>query len=298
MSVPSRSAPRGIFPPITTPFDSTGDIAPAQFRDNIARLLAAEVDGVVVSGSTGESALLEADEQRRLIGIARDAIPSGNGRWLIAGTGGESTRETIGLSRAAADAGADVVLVRPPSYFSAGTTTATLADHYRAVADASPVPVLVYNIPKYTHISLPPALLARLSDHERIVGVKDSSGDAKNVAAYREAVPGWTVLVGGASLLFTAFELGCQGGIVGVACFAPALCVSLAREFGRGNREAARALQDQITPLDKEIVGKLGPAGVKGAMDAVGLYGGPVRAPLAPLAPADRERVSALVRGD
>ena len=294
-----RSAPQGIFPPITTPFDAaTGDIAPQKFRDNIARLLAADVSGIVVCGSTGESALLDADEQRELVGIGREMIPRGNGRWLIAGTGGESTRETIALSQSAAAAGADVVLVRPPSYFAAGTSVATLADHYRAVADASPVPVLVYNIPKYTHLSLPPTLLEQLADHSRIVGVKDSSGDAKNVAAYREAVPDWTVLVGGASLLFTAFELGCQGGIVGVACFAPALCVSLAREFGRGNRAAARALQDQITPLDKEIVGKLGPAGVKGAMDAVELYGGPVRAPLASLAPADRERVSALVRGD
>src|ERR1044072_6639387 len=109
----------------------------------------------------------------------------------------------MALSRAAAAAGADVVLVRPPSYFSAGTTTATLADHYRAVADASPVPVLVYHIPKYTHISLPPALLARLSDHAGIGGLHDRSGDPKTVAAYREAVPGWTVLVGGASLLFT-----------------------------------------------------------------------------------------------
>jgi 4-hydroxy-2-oxoglutarate aldolase len=293
----AKTPPAGIFPPLTTPFDPrTGDIAPVQFRENIERLLTQGVDGVVVSGSTGEAALLDADEQRRLVGIAREAMTDGG--WLIVGTGAESTRETIALSQAAAAAGADAVLVRPPSYYSAALTPATLALHFRAVADASPVPVIVYNIPKYTHLALAPALLQELASHERIIGVKDSSGDPKSVAAYRAAVPRWTVLVGGASLLFTALELGCQGGIVGVACFAPALCLQLVRDFERGDRAAARAVQERITPLDKEIVGKLGPAGVKAAMDAVGLHGGPVRAPLAPLATADRERVGALVRGD
>ena len=288
---------RGVFPPITTPFDrASGDIAALPFRQNIERLLAAGVSGIVVSGSTGEAALLDADEQRRVVEIARDAMT--DGAWLIAGTGGESTRETIALTRAAAAAGADAVLVRPPSYFSAAASPATLVTHFRAVADASPVPVLIYNIPKYTHISLAPGLLQQLAGHERIIGVKDSSGDAKNVAAYREAVPQWTIVVGGASLLLTALELGCQGGIVGVACFHPGLCVQLLREFEQGHRDAAGALQERITPLDKEIIAKLGPAGVKAAMDAVGLYGGPVRAPLAPLSDNDRERVSALVRGD
>ncbi len=192
------------------------------------------------------------------------------------------------------------MLVRAPSYFSAALTPETLALHFRAVADLSPVPVLIYNIPKYTHLPLAPALLQQLTSHERIIGVKDSSGDPKNLAAYRAAVPRWSVLVGSASLLFTALELGCQGGVVGVACYAPSLCVQLVREFAQGgsHRAAALKLQERITPLDKDIVGRLGPAGVKAAMDAVGLYGGPVRPPLPPLSPADRERVSALVRGD
>lgn len=287
----------GIFPPVTTPFETaSGDISAVRMRENITRLLAAGVNGIVVTGSTGEAALLDADEQRRLVAEARDVMVER--AWLIAGTGGESTRETIALSRAAGAEGADVVLVRPPSYYSAGTTAATLLSHFLAVADASPVPVLIYNIPKYTHVALPPDLLQRLSEHERIIGVKDSSGDPKSVAAYRAAVPQWAVLVGGASLLLHALELGCQGGIIGVACYAPALCVQLFREFEQGHRDKAAALQERITPLDKEIVGKLGPAGVKAAMDAVGLHGGRPRPPLAPLSAADRERVNALVRGD
>lgn len=292
---PPKKPPAGIFAPIPTPFDpATGDVAPRPFVENVARLLEAGVDGVVVSGSTGEAPLLDPDEQRHLVGLARESVT--NGRWVIAGTGGESTRQTVTASKAAAAAGADAVLVRPPSYFA--SSPESLAEHFRAVADASPVPVLVYNIPKYTHVALAPGFLQQLTTHERIIGVKDSSGDPRSVAAYREAVPQWAVLVGGASLLLTALELGCQGGIIGVACFAPTLCVQLVREFEQGHRAAAGALQERITPLDKEIVGKLGPAGVKAAMDAVGLHGGPPRPPLAPLSPADRERVSALVRGD
>jgi len=287
----------GIFPPIPTPFDAaTGDFAPARLQQNITRLLAEQVDGIVVSGTTGEASMLDPDEQREVVAAASEAVQQQ--AWLIAGTGGESTRQTIELSLAAAAEGADAVLVRAPSYFSAQTTPATLATHFRAVADASSVPVIIYNIPKYTRISLDPALLQQLAGHERIIGVKDSSGDLKNLTAYRSAVPEWSVLAGSASLLYAGLELGCQGGVIGVSCYAAGLCVQLMREFTKGDRTAAARLQEQITPLDKEIVGKLGPAGVKGAMDAVGLYGGPTRAPLAPLSAADRERVAALVRGD
>ncbi|MGH7607029.1 MAG: dihydrodipicolinate synthase family protein, partial [Gemmatimonadales bacterium] len=232
----------------------------------------------------------------RLVAAARAEMRDG-GR-LIAGTGAESTRHTIALTRAAAAAGADAVLVRPPAYFAAAHTPASLVTHFRAVADASPIPVLVYNIPKYTHLPLAAPLLQQLAGHERIAGVKDSSGDLSNLAAYRDVVPAWAVLAGSAALLYAALELGCQGGIVAVACFAPRACVALVDAFRAGDRAAAKALQARLIPLDKEIVSKLGPAGVKAAMDAVGLQGGPVRPPLAPVSSSDRERITALVRGD
>jgi dihydrodipicolinate synthase/N-acetylneuraminate lyase len=286
----------GILAPITTPFDAaSGDVSPQHLKDNIARLLADGLDGIVVAGSTGEAPLLDPDEQRRAVGWARAVIPEG--KWLVVGTGAESTRQAIALTRAAAEEGADAVLVRPPSYFPAVAARA-LANYFRAVADASRVPVLVYNIPKYTRISLPPELLQELSSHTRIVGAKDSSGDLKNLAAYREAAPQWVVFVGSGSLLLSALELECDGGIVATACFAARLCADLLAAYRAGDRGAAVALQDRIGPLDKEIVGKLGPAGVKAAMDAVGLYGGPTRPPLAPLGAAERDRVALLVRGD
>jgi len=284
----------GVFAPITTPFDSaSGDLVPGALRQNITRLLADGLDGIVVAGSTGEAPLLDADEQRRLVAVARDAVP--RDRWLFAGTGAESTREAVAHSRAAAAAGADAVLVRPPGYFSAALTPAALVDYFRAVADACPVPVLVYNIPKYTHVAIAPTVLQRLAAHRNIVGAKDSSGDLTNLTAYRAAVPQWSMFVGSGSLLFAALELGCDGGILALACYAARRCAEVYAAFRAGDRSRAGALQHPLIPLDKEIVGKLGPAGVKAAMDVVGLTGGPVRPPLPPLQPADREHVAHLL---
>ena len=284
----------GVLAPITTPFDSaTGDVRPGALRQNITRLLGEGLDGIVVAGSTGEAPLLDADEQRRLVACARDAVP--RDRLLFAGTGAESTREAVARSRAAAAAGADAVLVRPPGYFASALTEAALVAYYRGVADACPVPVLLYNIPKYTHVAIGPAVLGQLAAHPNIVGVKDSSGDLKNVSAYRATVPEWSVFVGSGSLLYAALELGCDGGILALACFAARRCADVYAAFRAGDRARAEALQQPLIPLNKTIVSELGAAGVKAAMDAVGLAGGPVRAPLPALAPADRERVARLL---
>lgn len=283
----------GLFAPITTPFNGSGEVAARHHAANVARLCDAGLDGLLVAGSTGEAPLLDADEQRTLVATSRQAMPAG--KQLLVGTGAEATRQAIALSRSAAEEGADAVVVRPPAYFGPVSPPEALLAYFRAVADASPIPVFVYNMPKFTHVALPPALLESLTAHSNIVGVKDSSGDAQNLAAYRRAAPAWVVLAGSASLLLQALELGCDGGIVGVACFAPERCVSVAAAFRAGDRARASALQDAIRPLDREIVGKLGPAGVKAAMDAAGLYGGPVRAPLVDVQEADRRRIAALL---
>lgn len=284
----------GVLAPIATPFQvQSGDLDLEHSASNAQQLLAQGLDGIVVAGSTGEAPLLDPDEQRRLVAALRAVVP--RDRWLLAGTGAESTRAAIALSRAAAAEGADAVLVRPPSYYSAAHSTQSLAAYFRAVADASPVPVLVYNIPKYTRLPISPELLAELAAHGNIAGAKDSSGDAKNLAAYRAAVPQWSLLVGSGSLLVTALELKCQGGIMAVACFAAQLSATIYAAAQAGDWARARELQARLATLDKEIVGKLGPAGIKAAMDCVGLYGGPVRAPLAPLAAPDRDRIGQLL---
>jgi 4-hydroxy-2-oxoglutarate aldolase len=282
----------GILAPVTTPFDpATGEISLLHAAQNARRLLADGIDGLVVTGTTGEAALLEPDEQRRLVAAVRAAVP--RDRWFLAGTGAESTRAAIALTRAAAAEGADAVLVRAPSYYHAAHSADSLGAYYRAVADASPVPVLVYNIPKHTRLPVPPDVLASLATHGNIVGAKDSSGDLQNLAAYRAAVPNWAMFVGSASLLFSGLEAGCVGGIVGVACFAPAVSAELLAVFRAGNLSRVGTLQNRLAVLDKEIVAR-GPAAIKAAMDVVGLYGGPVRDPLAPLAAQDRERIGQL----
>jgi 4-hydroxy-2-oxoglutarate aldolase len=292
-----RRRPGGVFAPIATPFDpQTGDVALDRLRDNAVRLLAQGLSGLVVGGSTGEAPLLDTDEVCRMVATAREAASPDH--WVVAGTGAESTRAAVALTRAAVGAGADVVMVRPPGYFAAGHAIASLADHYRAVADASGAPVLLYNIPKYTHQTLAPELVRRVADHENIVGIKDSSGDLDLLAAYCAAAPHWAVLAGSAARMASALALGAAGGIVAVACFAAAPCVELHAAFRAGDLPRAEALQRTLEPLDHEIVGRYGPAGVKAAMDAVGLYGGPVRPPLAPLTASERERVARIARGD
>ena len=288
------AAPGGVLAPLTTPFDAeTGDVAPLLLRQEARDLLAAGLDGVVVAGSTGEAPLLDDGELVRVVGWLREVVPED--RWLVAGTGTESTRAAVRLAGEAAAAGADAVLVRPPAYYASLLPPAAFADHFRRVADASPVPVIVYNIPKYTHVMLQDATLRALADHERIVGFKDSSGDLKVFAGFRAALPRAAGLVGSGSLLYPALELGAAGGVLGVACFAPALCARLYAAFRAGDLAAAGALQERLVAPNKEIVGGMGPAGIKAAMELVGLPGGPVRAPLQPLDAKQRARVAELL---
>lgn len=284
----------GVLVPLTTPFDvATGDVAPVTLRGNARTFLDAGVAGFVSGGSTGEAAMLSEPEARQLVEWLRDVTP--DDRTLLVGAGRESTRGTIEACRAGAEEGADGALVRAPSYYAAALDHSALVEHFRRIADESPIPILVYNIPKYTHLALTDSLFATLADHDNIVGAKDSSGDLKNFAAYRDAVPAWRLLVGSGALLYAALEAGAVGGIVAVANYAPEMAVTVMDAFVRGDKAAAGAAQETLTPLHKEIVARWGPAGVKAAMDAVGLSGGPVRPPLPELRSDERDAVGRLL---
>ncbi len=253
------------------------------------------VDGLLAAGSTGEAPLLDEDEYRNLIGWLRDIVPED--RILMAGAGRESTRATVRACHVAAAEGADAALVRPPAYYANGLDVAAFVRHFRQVADESPIPVLVYNIPKFTNVMLHESVLSGLAEHPNVVGAKDSSADLKVFAAYREAVPKWAMFVGSGSHFYAALELGAVGGILAVAAFAAPLAVEIRDTFAAGDRAAAGAAQERLTPLNKAVVGGMGVPGVKAAMDALGLEGGPVRAPLVDLNEDDRARVAELVRG-
>ncbi len=280
--------------PLTTPFDpATGDVAPVLLRENARAVLTAGATGVVAAGSTGEASLLSEEEYRQVLGWLRDVVPSES--WLIGGAGRESTRGTVAACRAAGDEGADAVLVRAPSYYAPVLTPAGLVEHFRRVADGSPIPVILYNFPKYTHVPLSEALVAALESHENVWGIKDSSGDLKNLAAYRDAAPSWAVLVGSGALFYAALELGAAGAVAAVGCFAAGATVAIGTAFEAGDRKAAGAAQERVAPLHREIVTRRGVPGVKAAMDLLGLPGGPVRLPLSDLGERDRRQLAELL---
>jgi 4-hydroxy-2-oxoglutarate aldolase len=272
----------GILGPVVTPFDGAGELDDAAFAANIRAHLAAGLHGIVVAGSTGEAALLDSAELLRLVDAARSAMPPG--RPLVVGTGGESTRGVIARNRAVADRGADAVLVVAPHYYGGAMTSDALGEHYTRVADASPVPVMLYTIPKYMHFALPPELVDALAKHDNIVGIKDSAGDAALFAQYLESKSAkFQVLTGSAGLLAEALRMGADGAVLAAALFAPAIALDVMHAVHAGDAARTTAAQNRLAPLGARIVGAMGVPGIKAALDAIGLRGGPPRAPLQPL---------------
>lgn len=248
-----------------------------------------------MGGSTGEAPLLDEDELLRLVERGREAAAD---RLVIAGTGAESTRRTIRLCADAARRGADAALVRPPYYYRSAMTAEALRAHFLAVADASPIPVLLYHVPKYVPVDLAAELVAVLAAHENVVGIKDSSGDVAHMGALAEACEGRAVLlVGSGSTVYAGLELGATGGILAVALPAPAMACALYEAWEDGDPAAAGRWQEMLGPLNRTVVGRHGVPGVKYALDRLGYVGGPPRPPLLPLPAAGRREVdSALVR--
>jgi 4-hydroxy-2-oxoglutarate aldolase len=285
----------GVFAPVVTTFyPETGELDVAAFAANVRAHLAAGLHGIVVAGSTGEAAMLDFEERSALVDAAREMVP--RDRVLIVGTGAESTRGCVALTREAAARGADAVLIVSPHYYGSAMTGPALLQHYWRVAEESPVPVLLYSIPKYMHFSLAPSLVAELAMHPNIIGIKDSSGNRELFASYMNAQsPTFSVLTGNAQMFQHALELGAPGGILAGALFAPALALEIYDAALRGDGEAAAAGQARLSPLGATIVGELGVAGVKAAMDCVGLSGGPVRSPLTPIDESQRARAIAVL---
>lgn len=286
---------RGIFAPVTTPFAANGELDRQAFEHNVRGHLAHGLRGIVVAGSTGEAPMLDEHERELLVEWARPQV--GGDRLLIAGVGAESTRTTLTYAERAAERGVDAVLVVAPHYFGAAMTDEALRGHYLRVADESPVPVVLYNIPRYMHFKLSAALVQELARHENVVGIKDSSGERDLLDVYLKAQSAtFTVITGSGQLWRTALEMGARAGILAVSLFAPSLSAAVADAVTRRDGPTADALQSRLTPVAKIIVGELGIAGVKAALDCVGLRGGSPRAPLLPLGRADFDRVRQLLR--
>ena len=275
----------GIYPPVATPFTADGDVDFDALRFNAARWMKTGLRGLVVLGSNGEAALIDDDEAERIVGEVRALVP--RERLLIAGTGRDSTRGTIDACRRAGRVGADIALVRTPTAFKAQMTADALKRHYAAVADASPVPVLLYDFPQSFGVTLPLPVVAELAEHPNVLGMKESSGDIAQIADQVSRTPDrFEVVVGSAPTLYASLLVGAIGGVVAVANVVPDVCVRLFELTRTGQLDQALALQRQLTPLARAVTGVHSVPGLKAAMDAAGYKGGVPRAPLAPATPA------------
>ena len=286
---------KGVFGPVTTPFSADGELDAAGFEGNLAAHMRAGLDGIVVTGSTGEAALLDEREREQMVQIGRRVVPKD--KLLIAGCGAESTRTTLRYIETSAKRGADAVLVVAPHYFGSAMSESALRAHYTQVAEKSPLPVILYNIPKYMHFRLSNALVNELSRHDNIIGIKDSSGDKDSLAGYLESQNDrFTVLTGNGPFWKNALQMGARGGILAYALFLPEPALAVFSAMARGDSAAAGELHDRVTLAARTIVNELGPAGVKAALDVIGLKGGAPRLPLLPLSKDDTDRVRQLMR--
>jgi 4-hydroxy-2-oxoglutarate aldolase len=272
----------GIFPPIPTPFTKDGEIAYRALKDNLTHLCRFDLAGFVVLGSNGEYVMLSEKEKIQLMETARAVIP--REKRMIAGTGCQSTRDTISLTKKAAETGADAALVITPSYYRRQMTNAVLINHFRAVADHSPIPILIYNMPACTGIDLDAETIAVLARHPNIIGLKDSGGNIAKMGAIRQlAGPEFQVLAGSGGFLLPALAVGAVGGVMALANIAPEKSIAMYRYFHEGKQEEARDLQVRMIPVNAAVTSRWGVPALKAAMDMLGMYGGPVRPPLMPV---------------
>ncbi len=290
----ARKPLKGIIPALATPFEANGRLAVSRMRDNIHAYNRTGPSGYLAVGSTGESVYLDRAEFESTLSVVREAAAPG--RILIAGTGVETTAETISRTEFAAKLGYDYALVCPPCYFKPAMTSQVLVEHYKRVADVSRIPVLLYSVPQFTGVAIEVDVAARLSEHPNIVGMKDSSGNVDRVGAILAAVPESFELVTGASTtVLASMAVGAKGGILALADFLPELCVALYDAIVAGDKLKSLELQRRLIQPTVRIVGTMGISGVKYAMDRRGYYGGPVRAPLLPLGEAHKKEVDTMM---
>lgn len=286
---------RGIYPPIPTPFDAHEAIDFEALKHNLTFLEPYPLRGIVVLGSNGEAVHLTMDERIALVRMVRAFLPSD--RLLIAGTGCPSTRQTIELSLLAAEAGADAVLVLPPHYYRSRMTSDALVQHFHAVADACRVPVIVYNMPACTGIDLSAETIASIAEHPSVIGLKDSSGDVVKLGTLEERLGDrLQLLAGSAGFLLPALSVGAVGGVLALANIAPGQCLAIQHHAQSGAWDEARTMQTRMVEPNTAVTRRWGVAGLKAAMDRLGLHGGRVRAPLLPLDADEREQLEAILR--
>ena len=281
----------GIFPPVTTPFDDNGCIEHNHLSENIERWNETEISGYLILGSNGEPVFLNEEEKLEIVNTARKAIPSS--KKMLVGTGLESTKGTIEFTVKAADCGADVAVVITPNFFRNDMTHEAFLKHYLKVADNSPIPVMLYNVPPFTGINLEVKTTVILSTHENIIGIKDSSGNVEQLSEIINLTKDekFSVLTGSSIVLYPSLCIGAAGGIMAIACVLPERCTDMIRLYKDGNHTEAKALQMRLIEPTIAITSRYGIPGLKAAMDLFGYHGGGSRLPLLPITDAEIKEI-------
>ncbi|UCB49311.1 MAG: dihydrodipicolinate synthase family protein [Deltaproteobacteria bacterium] len=284
----------GIFPALTTPFEK-GDLSVSQLKSNIEKFERMKLSGYLVLGSTGESVLM--NDRERIKAVETVRASASEGKTIIAGTGMQSTRATIEFTNLAAGAGADYGLVVTPFYFKRQMTAENLENYYREVAEKSVIPVLMYNVPKFTGLDLPLNAILSLADHPNIAGLKESSGNMALMGELIKHCPeDFVIFQGTGSLLFTSLMLGARGGILALSNMAPAETVEIFEMVNAGQLEKAREIQMRLITLNERVVNSYGVPGIKCAMDLLGYFGGHPRPPLQPVPQEIKDSIGQLLK--
>ncbi len=285
---------RGIIPALATPFDDRGALAVDRLRENMARYNRVGLSGYLANGSTGESVMMDRAEFEKVLAAVRET--AADGRILIAGTGVDSTAEAISRTEFAAKLGYDYALVLPPYFYKPMMKSDVLVEHYRRVADASRISLLLYSVPQFTGVAIEVDVAARLAEHPNIAGMKDSSGNVDRMGSILASVPAsFQLVTGAATTVYPSMVLGGKGAILALATFLPEICVALYTAVTAGDGAKALELQRRVIPASQRIVGARGISGVKYAMDCRGYYGGPARRPLLPLQETEKKDVESLL---
>lgn len=288
----------GAFPPVCTPFTPSGEVDWGKMERNVYKYAKMPIRGLVIGGSNGETVLQTDEERLQMVRmVSRIFKANAPDKIVIVGSGCQSTKATIQMTADVAAAGADAALVITPSFFKNAMKDKALTDYYTAVADASPIPVIIYNVAKFTNVDISPGCVAALCKHKNIVGIKDSGGNITAIALYVANSKGqdFQVLAGGASFLFPSLCVGAVGGVMALANFAAAHCDNVIQLYRKGDMLGAREANANLIPPNTAVTATFGVAGLKYCHDLVGLEGGCVRAPLMDISDEQRRALRGIL---
>jgi 4-hydroxy-tetrahydrodipicolinate synthase len=286
---------KGVFPPVTTPFDARGELDAHGLARNIERYNQTGLAGYVAMGSNGEAVHLTSEERTEVVRVIKTTAKPG--RTVIAGVNELSTRAAVDATHRVADCGADAALVITPYFYKSSMTGEALIGFFSEIADRSPIPILLYNVPQNTGVVIESSTIAHLAKHENIVGVKDSSGNIGGISdTIRQTPDGFAVFAGNGGFFYPSLVMGATGAVLAVACVAPDACVELYDAVQAGDHSRARELQNRIGPLSHAVTAGFGVPGLKAAMEMGGLIGSQPRSPLVPLSDGNREKLKSVMR--